>query len=113
MKNLKLVPDDGQTRSQLPNCRPSIHRAFHSAIPPIYLTDANGPTDIFRVPRWRWRFTLVLAGSQEASCMWGMIAKITLLPHTGLVTATLSKFETIALPRGIAFFTTGKDRDAS
>src|SRR5262250_960503 len=34
-------------------------------------------------------------------------------PHTGLVTATLSKFETIALPRGIAFFTTGKDRDGN
>src|SRR5262249_25510478 len=40
----------------------------------------NGPTDIFRVPRWRWHFTLVLAGSQEASYMWGVIAKLTLLP---------------------------------
>lgn len=34
-------------------------------------------------------------------------------PHTGFVTAILSKSETIALPRGIAAFTAGRDRDAS
>ena len=34
-------------------------------------------------------------------------------PHTGFVTAIRSKFETMALPRGAAFFTAGKDRDAS
>ena len=65
--------------SQVPDGRLPPRRAFQSRSVEVYLAGANG----------LWTFleslaavtlTSVLAGSQEASGMWGMIAKITVLP---------------------------------
>src|SRR5262252_5729412 len=100
-----LIPRE--RRSAWRNCagQRRHHEYFVSSRQPVpYLTTEGLPV-IHEI-------ALLARGALIGEDQWALAAARP-APHTGFVTAILSKFETTALPRGIEFLTAGKDRDAS